>query len=225
MSSVRDLWPASSLSVRAGGLELRWMDDDLLSQIADVAGRGIHDESAMPFNVPWTRGSAEEVARRVLAFQWAARPQVGPQRLVLELGVLADDVPVGVQGASGDDWSVLRQVETGSWLGREHQGRGIGLRMRALILHLLFEGLGADYVTSSAFQDNAASNAVSRRVGYEEDGSLRVVREGAAMMQLRYRMSRDRWITLREHHAEILGAPVSMSGTEDVLAQLVKKDP
>jgi hypothetical protein len=39
---------------------------------------------------------------------------------------------------------MLREFESGSWLGREHQGRGLGKEMREATLHLGFEGLGAD---------------------------------------------------------------------------------
>lgn len=218
MNALQDLWPASGLVVRAGDLELRWLDDELLGQVAILAGRGIHDPASMPFSVPWSRGSADDVARSVLSFQWAARPLVSPQRLRLELGVVVDGVPLGVQSASGDDWGILREVETGSWLGREHQGRGVGTRARVLILHLFFEGLRADYVRSTALADNIASNAVSSRVGYEFDGISRVAQEGTAAKLRRYRMSRERWSSLHERHAAILGAPVEMEGVEPVVA-------
>ncbi|WP_223171980.1 GNAT family N-acetyltransferase [Microbacterium sp. NIBRBAC000506063] len=142
------LWPASGVRARAGDLELRWIDDEMLVALAELAGRGVHDPERMPFYVPWTRGDAGTVARSVITYQWGVRAHVGPEKLMLELGVLHSGTPVGIQGASGSDWGVLRRVETGSWLGREHQGRGIGTRMRALMLFLLFDGLGAREVTS-----------------------------------------------------------------------------
>lgn len=219
-SRLVDWWPAAGLRVSAGDLELRWIDDDLLVDLAELAGRGVHAESAMPFNFPWTRGSGREVAQRVLTYQWGARAHIGPERLVLELGVLLDGQAVGIQGAAGDQWGVVRQVETGSWLGREFQGRGIGTRMRVLMLHLCFEGLGAEHVTSSAFTDNSASNAISRRTGYQHDGQLCVVREGVAATQHRYRMSRQRWREVREADTALLGGPVEMAGLEPLLDQL-----
>src|SRR6478736_2262763 len=160
------LWPASAVRARAGDLELRWIDDELLLQLAELAGRGIHAPDAMPFEHPWTRGTADEVARSVLTYQWSLRGNVSPQAFVLEFAVLHEGVPVGIQGLTAKDWTVLRKVTSGSWLGREHQGRGIGSRMRALVLHLAFEGFGAVEAASGAFADNAASNAVSRRLGY-----------------------------------------------------------
>lgn len=219
-SRLVDLWPAAGLRIRAGDLELRWIDDELAVDLALLAGRGIHDESLMPFPHPWTRGSARDVARNVLTFQWAARSQIGVDRLVLEFGVLVGGEPVGIQSASGQQWSVLREVETGSWLGRAHQGLGIGSRMRALMLHFCFEALGAQSVVSAAFADNPASHAVSRRTGYVVDGVQRVVRDGAATTQTRYRLDRDRWQVVRDQNRELLGADVAIVGFEALLADL-----
>ena len=214
------LWPASAVRVRAGDLELRWIDDDLLVQLSELAGRGIHDPDMMPFASPWTRGSADDVARSVLAYQWGIRNRLSPTTFVLELAVVSEGVPVGIQGLTANDWSVLRRVETGSWLGRAHQGRGIGTRMRMLALHLAFEGLGAREATSGAFADNVSSNAVSRRVGYESDGALHIAREGAAALHHRYVMSRRRWESLRDGHATRLGSPVELHGIEGLRTQL-----
>jgi len=58
-------------------------------------------------------------------------------------------------------------VSTGSWLGMRHQGKGFGTEMRAAILMLAFDHLGAKTARSSAFTDNPRSLAVSRRLGYE----------------------------------------------------------
>ncbi len=214
------IWPAAGVRARAGDLELRWADDDLLVALADIAAHGIHDEDRMPFAVPWTRGTPDEVARSVLSYHWSIRPRVSPEELNLDLAVLVDGAPVGMQGASGSDWRVLRTVQTGSWLGREHQGRGIGTRMRVLMLELLFDGLGALEATSGAFVDNPASGAVSRRVGYLDNGVVTVAREGAAVAHRNYLMTRERWLEVRERNAELLGAPVDLEGIEALRAVL-----
>lgn len=214
------LWPAAGVRVRSGDLELRWIDDELLVALAEVAGSGIHSPDVMPFEHPWTRGTAEEVARSVATYQWNARTKVSPQGFVLELGVVADGVPVGVQGLVADQWSVLRRIQTGSWLGRAHQGRGIGRRMRVLALHLAFEGLGAAEAATGAFADNPASNAVSRAVGYEPAGSVRVAREGRAVEHHNYLMSRERWSALRDAHAAILGGAVELHGVDAFRRQI-----
>ncbi|KAF2419097.1 GNAT family protein [Microbacterium sp. B35-30] len=214
------LWPASAVRVRAGDLELRWIDDDLLVELSDLAGRGIHDPDQMPFAHPWTRGSADEVARSVLAYQWGIRNRLSPTEFVLELAVVHEGIPVGIQGITARDWSVLRRVTTGSWLGRDHQGRGIGTRMRMLALHLAFEGLGAREATSGAFADNESSNGVSRRVGYDSDGAFHMAREGEAALHRRYVMSRERWESLRADHVTRLGSPIELQGVDGLLTQL-----
>jgi RimJ/RimL family protein N-acetyltransferase len=190
------------------------MDDGLLVELAELAARGVHEPDAMPFEHPWTRGTPDEVARSVLTYQWNTRAHVSPSRFALELAVVHDGIPVGVQGLVADDWNILRRVQTGSWLGREHQGHGIGTRMRILALHLAFAGIGAREAMSGAFTDNPASNAVSLRVGYEPDGSYHVAREGVAVLHSRYAMSRERWESLRDRHAEILGSPVELLGID-----------
>ncbi len=91
-------------------------------------------------------------------------------RRALELAVIRDGVVVGIQGIGGRDFAVLREVHTGSWLGRRYQRQGIGTQMRAAVLHLAFEGLGAKPAVSAAFEDNPASLGVSRKLGYRDDG-------------------------------------------------------
>jgi len=209
------LWPAAGISARAGDLELRWIDDELLVDLVGLASRGVHDPGQLPFTTLWTQGTELEVARRFLAYQWSVREKVGPDTFMLELAVLRDGVPVGVQAVSGDDWAILRSVETGSWLGKEFHGRGIGTRMRALMLHVCFEGLGAAEVTSTAYEDNPASNAVSRRVGYEPDGVNRVVRDRKPEILKRYRMTRERWERVQGTNSKLIGVPVELIGFEE----------
>jgi len=63
---------------------------------------------------------------------------------------------------------VTRTTETGSWLARRFQGRGIGTAMRQIIAAFAFDHLDTRHVTSAAFSDNVASASVSRKVGYTE---------------------------------------------------------
>ncbi len=41
-------------------------------------------------------------------------------------------------------------MTTGSWLGRAHQGRGLGKEMRQAALHIIFAGLGAQQAVTRA---------------------------------------------------------------------------
>ncbi|GAB3611568.1 GNAT family protein [Humibacter ginsengiterrae] len=217
---MASLWPAAGIVARAGALELRWMDDDLILELARLAVRGVHDPDRMPFGTPWTRGTPDQIMRGMLAYQWAKRTAIAPGKFRLEYAVLVDGVIVGSQGAGAKDWDVLHRANTGSWLGLEYQGRGIGTRMRMLMLHLLFEGLDASEATSGAFSDNPASNAVSRKTGYLNDGTEAIAREGTPATLNRFRMPRERWLEVRANHETHLGTPVLLKGTETLRQQL-----
>ena len=108
-----------------------------------------------------------------------------------------DGRPVGVQDLMAKDFPTLRSVRTGSWLGRAHQGQGLGKEMRAAILHLAFEGLGAVEALSGAYDDNARSLGVSRALGYTDNGTQRMVRRGQPAMMVDVRLDRETWLATR----------------------------
>src|SRR5699024_10041488 len=216
---LRTFWPPALLRVQAGDLELRYLDDDLLVELAELSVRGVHDPEAMPFLFPWTRGTPEAVARSILTAQWRARGAISPEQWSLELAVLHRGEPVGIQAIEAEAFPVTRTITTGSWLGQAHQGSGIGTRMRALMLHLAFTGLHAEVATTGAWADNGPSNAVSTRLGYRPNGVSRQVREGRAVEHRYYRMDRADYQELAPAHAEVLGE-VQMDGLEELHAFL-----
>ena len=61
------------------------------------------------------------------------------------------------------------------------------------MLAFAFDGLEAHYAESSAFLDNARSNAVSRSLGYEENGRGSLAPRGVARETQRFRMSVEGW--------------------------------
>ncbi len=65
--------------------------------------------------------------------------------------------------------------------------------MRVAVLHLAFAGLGALEARSGAFSDNAASLAVSRRLGYRPDGREVGVRRGRRAIERRLVLTRGDW--------------------------------
>ena len=113
--------------------------------------------------------------------------------------------PIGAQTISGEDFPLHRIVDTGSWLGRAYQGRGFGKEMRSAVLAFAFDGLGAQFATSSAFLDNAASNAVSRSLGYEENGRGSLAPRGVARETQLFRMSAEGWRSRERPPVEIEG--------------------
>jgi RimJ/RimL family protein N-acetyltransferase len=108
-----------------------------------------------------------------------------------------DGEPVGMQALFAKSFSRLRTVRSGSWLGRDSQGLGIGREMRIAMLTLAFDGLGADVAETEAFADNAASIGVSRSVGYDDNGIGRLAPEGEPRDMIRFRMTRQRWQEVR----------------------------
>jgi hypothetical protein len=72
-------------------------------------------------------------------------------------------------------------------------------------LHLAFAGLGAEEALSGAFEDNAASLATSRTIGYEENGEAMEKRRDGSGRTIRFRLSREAWESRRRDDIEIVG--------------------
>jgi RimJ/RimL family protein N-acetyltransferase len=205
---LMDHYAAYRIRLRTPRLELRLPDLNDLARLADVAADGVHDPGWMPFAVPWTDAPPAVRGRSVITYNMTAIAAATPDNWHLPFCVLADDVPVGLQDVGASDFGVLREVHSGSWLGQRFQGTGIGTEMRAAVLHLAFEGLGAQYATSAAHVDNAASNAISTKLGYVPDGFDRIVARGEAVVHGRYRLDRDAWLAHRT-------VPVTIDGLTD----------
>ncbi len=176
MTTIADIFPVLGLRITAGPLELRGITDDDVVALADLAGRGIHPPELMPFSTPWTDAPREELPLRFAQFHWASRASFSRERWALLLTTVWEGQVAGTQGFNTSNYLVTRSGETGSWLGLEYQGRGIGTRMRQAMCAFLFDCLDAQQIISGAFLDNPASLAVSRKVGYHPNGLRRMVR-------------------------------------------------
>ncbi|MFI6076542.1 GNAT family N-acetyltransferase [Actinoplanes sp. NPDC051343] len=202
---IIDSWPLFGLVLRTSRLELRLPGLDRLAELADLAASGVHDPARQPFVAEWTDRPADEVVRGLIQFHWAAWGAWRPDNWSLNLVAIADGRVIGTQSLDGRDFVVLREAGTGSWIGRRHQGQGLGTEMRAAVLELAFTGLGARFVTSEAFADNHASYAVSRKLGYTDDGVQRHVVRGVPVVGRRLRLDRDSWEAARRVPVEIDG--------------------
>lgn len=187
-------WPLRGLVVRSPRLELRPDDDPGLEELAAEAHRGVHDPNVMPFGVPWTDAPKEELSRNVVQFFWSQRAALRPHSWVVNFLIRMDGAVIGTQGMVGRHFAITREVESGSWIGRRFQGRGIGTEMRAAMLLFAFDHLGAETARSEAFVDNVASNAVSRKLGYVEDGTAVFERRGTAARQHRLLLTREAFV-------------------------------
>ncbi|WP_041834325.1 GNAT family N-acetyltransferase [Actinoplanes sp. N902-109] len=197
---LTDLWPQYGLTIVTPRLELRLPREEELAEIAGVAGRGVHAPGERPFLTPWTDGTATDRARSVLRGHWHRLASWEAAAWALGLGVFlraaAQDrtgQPIGMVALRGRDFAVTRQVTTWSWLGLEHHGRGYGTEARAGLLTLAFDHLAATAALSEVFQDNHASQGVSRRLGYQHDGISVDARDGEPLISDRLRLTAERW--------------------------------
>ena len=126
--------------------------------------------------MPWTDAPAADLPLRFATYHWSIRATFSPEAWSLDLAAVWDGVVVGTQGFRTTNYLVTRTGETGSWLGKDHQGRGIGTSMRRALCAFLFDCLEAQEINSGAFIDNPTSLAVSRKVGYRPNGQHRIVR-------------------------------------------------
>lgn len=191
-----DLWPTFRLRISTPRLQLRLPDESELAVLAELAGRGVHEPGERPFLTPWTDGTAEDRARIVLQSHWADLAEWSADNWSLGLGVFADGgEPLGMVTVRARDFAVVREVATSSWLGLPHHGKGFGTEARIGLLTLAFDHLGAAAAVSEVFQDNHASQGVSRKLGYEPDGISRDARGREVLVSDRLRLSRSRWET------------------------------
>lgn len=208
VAMLADLVPIFGLRLRTPNLELRLPTLVELGDLGAVAEDGVHDPAAMPFQVPWTE--FPDTGRGVVLHYLRTLGGWTPQHWHLDLVAYLDGAPVGKQTMSGKDFAIIREVYTGSWLGRRFHGRGIGTEMRAALLALAFDGLGARYARSSAFEDNPSSLRVSEKLGYRRDGFELNARRGQPALTHRLRLSVDDWrATVR--------VPVEVEGLEPCL--------
>jgi RimJ/RimL family protein N-acetyltransferase len=193
MGSLVDIWPVAGLVVRTPRLELRWPDDDDLVALARLAACGIHDPDDMPFSTPWTRAEGDELLRNSLQHHWRVRAEWTAERWVWNPAVIVGGAVAGIQSLKASAFGVRRTVSTGSWLGREFQGQGIGKEMRRAVLAFAFTHLGAERAETGAFDGNDASKGVTRALGYEPNGDVVHSIEGRRRVEQRYVLAAEAW--------------------------------
>ena len=203
--ALDDHWPLFGLRVRTPRLELRYPDDEVICEVAETAAKGIHDPGFLPFLRNWDLVPPPHQQRNTMQHLWGTRSSWAPTSWHCPLAVVVDGRVAGMQALLGDHFAVLRVVKSGSWLGRGHQGQGLGTEMRAAVLHLAFEGLGALRAESGAWHDNAPSLGVSRNLGYEENGDGWRIRGGRPDREVLLALTRERWERDRRDDIELVG--------------------
>lgn len=186
-------WPLFDLRLRTPRLELRLPTDDDLLALAAVARAGVHVLPDTPFLVPWDELPSPAFERQFLLHWWRVRGTWSPDDWTLGLAVLAEGRPIGVQDVMARDFAHRRTVATGSWLGLERQGQGYGTEMRAAVLWLAFQELGALVAESGYVDGNEASARVSGKLGYLGNGERLVAPKGMPVTEHELRVTPETW--------------------------------
>jgi RimJ/RimL family protein N-acetyltransferase len=215
MGRIESQWPLFGLRLRTGDIELSLPDDEGLADLMELTRDPIHDPAVMPFFVPWTDLPEEERILGGLKWHWRCRAEWKPEDWKLELVARRHGTVVGTQGISARDFAAVREVSTGSWVGRRYQGQGVATAMRRAVLHLAFAGLGAVAARSGAFEDNGASLQVSNRLGYHRDGTEAHAPRGERAVTVRLLLPREEWERLSPGWP-----PVEIEGLEPCLRHM-----
>jgi len=204
-------WPLFGVRIVTPRLVLQPIADDHLDQLCALVAGGVHPPGEMPFYEPWTDLAPPALQRGSLQYHWRVRADWRATAWRLPFGIWEDGQLVGQQDVAATDFAVRRTVETGSWLGLPHQGRGIGKEMRAAALHFAFAGLGAERAETDAFTDNPASLAVTRSQGYEPNGGGVRSRKGTPAEVAHFTLARSVWHARRRDDITIEGLDEALS--------------
>jgi RimJ/RimL family protein N-acetyltransferase len=198
-------YPLLDVRVSTPRLELRGATDELLDQLAEIVRAGKTHADPAPYDDPMSFYEADPDLRVIewLRAVWRQRGKVEADSWRLHFVVVLEGRAVGEQTLSGPRFSALGSVNTFSWLSSDERGRGLGHEMRAAILHLAFDGLGAREATSDAFADNHSSNAISQALGYVPNGTDWATRQGDLALVNRWRLTRDTWERQRRRDIQL----------------------
>jgi RimJ/RimL family protein N-acetyltransferase len=174
-------WPLHDLTVTTPDLVLQGMTETDALALAAVVPEDLEHDPRLAHASP---------AADVLQAYWRNAGLWQPTSWVLQLTVLQDGRPIGLQALEAEDFAVRRTVDSHSWLEPTQRGKGFGKQMRAAVLELAFAHLGAQWAITEAWSDNAASLGVSRSLGYVENG---VDVQAGRRLKQRLRLAAEDW--------------------------------
>ncbi|MBD3689041.1 GNAT family N-acetyltransferase [Nanchangia anserum] len=191
MTTPPAILPPHRLLISCASTQLRVLRESDIPALLDLKARGIASpEVPLPFLTPWhLRPDHEAVTYWYTQMAESCRPTC-----TLTFAVIDDGEIVGLQDIIGAHALRTRSAETGSWLAREFHGRGIGTRMRQMILAFAFDILGLDEMRSAAHVENLASRRVSEKCGYVADGTERIAGDDGYVTDVRFVVTPDTFI-------------------------------
>jgi RimJ/RimL family protein N-acetyltransferase len=199
-------WPLFDLRITAPDLLLRPMREADLGTVSDLLPEDLElDPAATRYAI-----SDEHRTRGIITHQgyWTSFGTWRPSAWRLGFVVLSGERIVGFQELEGNDFPLLRTVDTSSFLIPSVRGRGLGKQMRRAVLALAFGQLEAAAAVTSAWHDNYASLGVSLALGYRPNGETLHAREDRADVMVHLRLTRSDWL------ANDLGRDIQVTGVD-----------
>ena len=196
-------WPLFDLRIAVDDLLLKPLVENDLSPLVDALSDDVElDPDSLVFD-----GQVTAVARGTITYQqyWRAMGTWTPDNWRLNFGVWRGDELLGAQEIEASKFSRLRTVDTASFLSSHHRGEGVGKAMRAGVLTLAFDYLGAELAITSAWHDNNASLGVSRALGYADNGMTRDWRATHADSMVHLQLTKASWDEKGPHRARVSG--------------------
>ena len=190
-------WPLLNLRLSSAGLALRPMTEADLPTVAAMLPADLElNPEATTYPDLDTATGRRVVVRQEYWQRWG-RWSIGSWALTFLVEV--DGRIVGMQTLEGEDFPMLRTVDSASWLVPEARDKGVGKAMRVAVLALAFGPLEAQCAITSAWDDNHASLGVSRAIGYQTNGEHRHRRDdgggrGGVGSMVHLRLTREDWL-------------------------------
>lgn len=204
MDELEHMWPPFQLRIIWGEIELRVARERDLVGLARAAD-DIYEGTETPFTRAWSDEPTPVREKSALRHHWSALANIQPEKWDIHLVVVFQGKPIGVQSIHSTDFPQIRTVRTGSWITRSMQGKGIGTRVRRMILQLCFESLNARRAETSAYLDNKPSQSVTEKLGYERNGIEEMSPYGKPREAQRYLLKAENWLQHRSDEIVIAG--------------------
>lgn len=193
MDWLADLWPVFGLAIQTPRLRLRLPREDDLPELARSA-RIIAGPGEPQLHLPWLYQPSPDMERQFLQRHWRALAHWKPGSWHLPLAVYLDGQPIGIQDMWANDFARLRSVGTASWITRSEQGHGYGTEARIAVLELAFGHLHAEQACTEYLDGNHASEKVSRKLGYTDNGQHLIHRDDTGRTtEYQLRLDRQTW--------------------------------
>jgi RimJ/RimL family protein N-acetyltransferase len=208
------LWPLDGLRLRTEKLELRPPTDDDLPALVALYPPDVGFDPTLAVSGPDVCARARQ---SVLRHVWRSRAELAPDAWRICFAAYLDGALIGQQDLKAYNFPRRRIVESSSWIGAPYRGRGLAKAMRAIVLHLAFEGFGARAAESESAEGNDAALGVTRSLGYTPSGDTYALHDGVVEHMLWSRLTRDRWALQRQGYGT---GPVTVEGLEPCLEML-----